>query len=443
MATANRSKAKKTSVVWRFFKENKEKNNATCVLCSKQMVYKGSSTSTLLKHLQGLHSEELRNATEGVKKTQSSLLDCGFKSVVAHTRPCSRERSLMLTTLISEMITHDLCPFSVVSNEGFRRLIHAIEPNYKLPSRQTIVRYTEKRYKDLLPQVTACLPKDGKFISLTTDLWTSRTTTSYVALTAHFITETWELKNFVLKAEHFEERHTAINIAACIQSAMELFEISENVFTTVHDNAANMNLAMELADQFPFHLQCAGHTLQLAIDDALDKVRPVRELIVRTKKLVAHFRHSTVSSDALKREQVSRGIARIRLKQCVATRWNSTYEMLEVMQFQQPAVMAVLYDKDVTKPSDRRSFQLKDEDWDLLEPLCNLLKPLAATTTWLSAEENTSVSIIAVAVSQVIKVHLNIKDTDIPGIKQFKKSVASGLTRRFQLDSSGSCMFRS
>ena len=117
------------------------------------MVYKGSSTSTLLKHLQGLHSEELTNATEGVKKTQSSLLDCGFKSVVAHTGPCSREKSLMLTTLNSEMITHDLCPFSVVSNEGFRR---SIEPNYKLPSRQTIVRYTEKRYKDLLPQVTAC-----------------------------------------------------------------------------------------------------------------------------------------------------------------------------------------------------------------------------------------------------------------------------------------------
>ena len=93
------------------------------------MVYKGSSRSTLLKHLQGLHSEELRNATEGVKKTQSSLLDCGFKSVVAHMRPCS---SLMLTTLISEMITHDMCPFSVVTNEGFRCLIHAVEPNYNI-----------------------------------------------------------------------------------------------------------------------------------------------------------------------------------------------------------------------------------------------------------------------------------------------------------------------
>ena len=145
-----------------------------------------------------------------------------------------------------------MCPFYVVSNEGFRR---SIEPNYKLPSPQTIVRYTEKRYKDLLPQVTACRPKDGKFISLTTDLWISRTTTSYKALTGQFITENCELKNFVLKAEHFEERHTALNTAACIQPAMELFEIFENVFTTVYHNATNMNLAMELADHFPFHLQ--------------------------------------------------------------------------------------------------------------------------------------------------------------------------------------------
>ena len=101
-----------------------------------------------------------------------------------------------------------MCPFSVVSNEGFRR---SIEPNYKLPSPQTIVRYTEKRYKDLLPQVTACRPKDGKFTSLTTDLWISRTTTSYKALTGQFITENFVLKNFVLKAEHFEERHTALH----------------------------------------------------------------------------------------------------------------------------------------------------------------------------------------------------------------------------------------
>ena len=37
------------------------------------------------------------------------------------------------------------------------------------------------------------------------------------------------------------------------------------------------------------------------------------------------------------------GIGKICLKQCVATRWNSTYGMLEVVQFQQPAVMAACF----------------------------------------------------------------------------------------------------
>ena len=141
--------------------------------------------------------------------------------------------------------------------------------------------------------------------------------------------------------------------------------------------------------------------------------------------MVTHFKHSTIASDALRKERDSRGGSRASLKQSVVTRWNSTYDMLDVIRCQQVAILAVLHDKDVTKPADCRSLQLKDEEWDLMEPLCDVLKPLAATTTWLSAEENTSVSIIAVAILQIIKVHLAHQDIDLPVITQFKKLVTN------------------
>ncbi|MGH0148841.1 UNVERIFIED_CONTAM: hypothetical protein FKN15_014001 [Acipenser sinensis] len=46
-----------------------------------------------------------------------------------------------------------------------------------------------------------------------------------------------------------------------------------DVFCTVHDNASNMNLALEICDQFPNDLGCSGHTLQLAIKAGLRRFR--------------------------------------------------------------------------------------------------------------------------------------------------------------------------
>ena len=45
-------------------------------------------------------------------------------------------------------------------------------------------------------------------VALTTDLWTSRATESYMT-TCHFLTETWELRSLVLETFHFELSHTA------------------------------------------------------------------------------------------------------------------------------------------------------------------------------------------------------------------------------------------
>lgn len=57
-------------------------------------------------------------------------------------------------------------------------------------------------------------------VALTSDLWTSRCIRSYLTITVHFITETWEYKSHVLQTREFEKAHTTQN----------LYEVFQQVF---------------------------------------------------------------------------------------------------------------------------------------------------------------------------------------------------------------------
>lgn len=93
------------------------------------------------------------------------------------------------------------------------------------------------------------------------------------------------------------ERHTAANIADRLSEVIKEWGIQ--VFCTVHDNASNMNLAMELCEMFPKDLGCTGHSLQLAIKKGL--VLPdIAKIIDSARRVLRHFRLSALANCALK-----------------------------------------------------------------------------------------------------------------------------------------------
>ncbi len=65
----------------------------------------------------------------------------------------------------------------------------------------------------------------------------------YITITAHYITDKWNLKARVLTTSVMTERHTAINIADCPSATSKAWDLQ--AFRAVHDNAAAMNLALE------------------------------------------------------------------------------------------------------------------------------------------------------------------------------------------------------
>ncbi|KAL2095544.1 hypothetical protein ACEWY4_007692 [Coilia grayii] len=89
----------------------------------------------------------------------------------------------------------------------------------------------------------------------------------YITVTAHYITDACKLQARVLCTSMMPERHTAVNIADRLSEVIKEWDIK--VFCMVHDNASNMNLAMEICEKFPKDLGWTRHTLQLAIKSGL------------------------------------------------------------------------------------------------------------------------------------------------------------------------------
>ena len=105
---------------------------------------------------------------------------------------------------------------------------------------------------------------------------------------------------------------------------------------------------------------------------------------------------------ALREKQKQLSVPQHHLIQDVATRWNSTYFMLERLHEQRWAIYAVLYDEQETQ-SQHKHLYLKEDQWKLIEQLCTALKPLQVATTALCEAEIVSIALVYPVINGLLK----------------------------------------
>lgn len=185
----------KGTVIWQFFgfqEENVEQATPICQVCKKIVITKGSSTTNMLHHLKThlvKYEESLKlwtscTPTKTPPPAKQMTIAASFSKATPYEKTSQRWRNI--TAAITNFITQDMLPISVVEKPGFRKWINKSQSQIRFVWWQTFYReaipqlYTSERQKlsrDL---------QDATYFSSTTDLWSSRTMEPYLSFTVHF-----------------------------------------------------------------------------------------------------------------------------------------------------------------------------------------------------------------------------------------------------------------
>ena len=376
------------------------------------------------KYKELLEVEEREQSRKRSKEEEDKLLQPKINETLEALNPYSpaSPRHVSITKAIALMIAIDFQPFSIVEDEGFKRLLRILDKRYQLPCRK---QFSEKvipqMYGELREKVSAVI-KSAMFLALTTDCWTSRAGDSYISITSHFIDDKFKRQLVVLDTFPLCERHTAHNLLSNILSILEAWEVDKKRITCfVRDNAANITAAVREGGFA--HIGCVDHTLQLAINDGL-KEHVITELLKIVRVIVGHFHRSPAGRQLLSNVQAQLQLPEHQLSQEVCTRWNSTFYMLERFLEQRRAITTVL-------PDTTCSAELTISQWNIVNQLVLLLKPFEEFSREFERED-ASIGLIIPGIRLLTKhVSKPVITEESSVIRNVRKELETSLETRF------------
>ncbi|KZV22165.1 hypothetical protein F511_33795 [Dorcoceras hygrometricum] len=239
---------------------------------------------------------------------------------------------------LAHMITLHEYPLSMVDHVGFKRYSYALQPLFKVVSRNTIKNDIMKIFEYEKEKTMKLLDSNASRIALTTDMWTSSNQKrGFMAITSHFIDVSWKLQSRLVRFIYVPCPHTAEVLANALVECLLDWNLDRKLSTLTVDNCTTNDAMIEcILDKLHpsslilegklFHMRCCAHILNLIVRDGLDLISGSIEIIrysvgfwtttpKRDEKFIETARQLKVESTK-------------KLELDCKTRWNSTYLML-------------------------------------------------------------------------------------------------------------------
>ena len=385
------------------------------------------------------------------------------------------------TRAILDYILHSNKPLSTIDDPSFWKLICHFQPNYKIPSR--------KMFRDMIParveEMKAALRKSlnqASDVSFTTDIWTTKNNkASHISVTCHWITTDWQRRDFVLACTPFPGKITGkITGEAIAQKLNEAFsewglnppadadaEISSTPapaidlsatgsdvqssisppqsqpqlpvkHTIVQDGCANMREGCDQINDTK-NVQCVIHLLQLVVKEAVLEDRMIKPVIKKCRAICQYVHQSARATAEFRKQQehfepeISNPTKAKQLIGDVATRWTSTYIMLErILELREP-LTRFLGEEAMNESSGwKREWNLTPNDWLIVRTTVTQLKPFFKYTEIMSANK---VSIgMAIFIIQCIKGEVDSTENPDVVFYPLKPVILDKLEQRFFSD---------
>nr|XP_034570845.1 zinc finger BED domain-containing protein RICESLEEPER 2-like [Setaria viridis] len=134
------------------------------------------------------------------------------------------------------IILHEY-PLSMVDHAGFRRFASALQPLFKMGTRNTIRKDIVMQYEMERKKAIEYMASIDSRVAITSDLWTSdNQKRGYMAVTAHFIDESWTLRNIIMRFIYAPAPHTSEVIAEELYESLVDWNLDEKISTITLDN---------------------------------------------------------------------------------------------------------------------------------------------------------------------------------------------------------------
>ncbi|RZC51415.1 hypothetical protein C5167_019838 [Papaver somniferum] len=360
------------SEVWEFFKLVKYKDGTTkgvCKACNvgyKYEIQRGG-TSAMKRHK--CIKRQSMDVGQMILASQNSQLSTRVRKV----------DQMKLRDLFSALLIARNVPFSLVEWKEFRDICAYLNDDFKPISRNTGKADVVKKHKAQKEVILNRLKLSPGRICLTSDMWTSVTTTGYISLIAHYLDKDWVLQKKLLNFSPLSPPHTGEHLSSKLFAMIEDWGIEEKVSNITLDNAANNGACagimksrlvakkILLNDGKYFHVRCCAHILALIVKEGLTKIDPA---VLKIRASVKSLKKSQVRKQKFLDIVEILGMSGLKkgIRQDVKTRWNSTYLMLDSCILYKPVFSHLkLVDSDYEDcPTN--------EEWEQIEVVTKFLK---------------------------------------------------------------------
>jgi hypothetical protein len=426
----------------------------SCISRTKYL--KDGSTSNLWRHLRNKHHISRAMVEVGrVKVVVKNNNHCEFSVM-----PESSQSTIMqsfnkvkkylfdnpkqkkLDNNIAAFIIEELQPFSIIQSQSFKRIIEGLDTQANILSndrlKEILINSEDKILQNL--REYALDSAEISYISFTTDMWTSSNGDPYIGLTLHWINDSFQVKEITGNISYLPYPHTSNCLLNKIVEILDNLKIKHLTVSGTVDNGSNIKLCLEKLEQKYgiYKVHCFGHTLQLAINDALKECSEITSLIKKCKDIVSHFSGSPKQKQFLLEAQmeIEDWNKFLFVVRDVSTRWNSTFYLLKRLTILKPAMykyksfLAELRDNSSLKSYEEK--ELSSDEWEKVTELVKLLYPYECISKKLSGSQYPTLSQAWFAIN-FIKTKLNCAITIINNndIQKFGSLLCESLQERF------------
>ena len=145
--------------------------------------------------------------------------------------------------LLVKWIAESLRPFLIVEDIGFLNFVDFLcnlHRQFSMPS-QMKVRNQLMAFGELVQsKMKEKIKREIKYFSTTTDIWSSRTMESFMAITLQALTDDFNMINMTLEVEPLQRKHTGTYIMEKMIESFHKWGIEkENMTMMLRDNASN------------------------------------------------------------------------------------------------------------------------------------------------------------------------------------------------------------